>query len=69
MIGLGFVGSLGSVLIPIVVGHLCEGVREHLEDRRKRERDEQVEHLEARVENLEERVHKLSKKKRKKKDR
>lgn len=69
MIGLGCVGSLGTVLIPIVVGHICEGVREHLEDRRKKERDEQVESLEARVESLEGQVHKLSKKKRKKKDR
>ena len=35
VIVLGCIGSLGSVLIPIVVGHICEGVREHLEDRRK----------------------------------
>ena len=69
MIGLGCVGSLGSVLIPIVVGHICEGVREHLEDRRKKERDEEVESLEARVETLEDQVRKLSKKKRKKQGR
>lgn len=69
MIGLGCIGSLGSVLIPIVVGHVCEGVREHLEDQRKKKRDEEMESLGTRVESLEDQVRKLSKKKRKKKGR